>query len=56
MNMKVYEKSSGNRKNFRQLLAEDPDDIEFYDEIRKKGSEKAFMSRENRGTINFIMN
>ena len=49
--MKVYEKSGGHRKNFRQLLAEDTDDIEFYEEIRKKGSEKTFMNRENRGII-----
>ncbi|KAJ3081675.1 Cilia- and flagella-associated protein 100, partial [Quaeritorhiza haematococci] len=49
--LSIFEKSSlssssqHQRKNFRALLAEDPDDIEFYEELRRRDSDKILINR-----------
>ncbi|KAJ3203181.1 hypothetical protein HDU67_010332, partial [Dinochytrium kinnereticum] len=39
-NQSIYEKNVVNRKNFKELLAEDDDDVEFYDQLRKRDADK----------------
>ncbi|KAI8918642.1 hypothetical protein DFJ77DRAFT_456369 [Powellomyces hirtus] len=44
----IYEKSTVKRKNFKQLLAEEDDDIHFYNELRKRDSDKILTTRQAR--------
>ncbi|KAJ3316752.1 Coiled-coil domain-containing protein 38, partial [Boothiomyces sp. JEL0866] len=48
-NMSIYEKNSSKKKNFKALLAEDQDDIEFYKGIRKRDVDKVLAARQTRG-------
>ncbi|KAJ3315359.1 Coiled-coil domain-containing protein 38, partial [Boothiomyces sp. JEL0838] len=47
-NMSIYEKHSSKKKNFKALLAEDQDDIEFYKGIRKRDVDKVLAARQTR--------
>ncbi|KAI9206345.1 uncharacterized protein BJ171DRAFT_440430 [Polychytrium aggregatum] len=51
--MKIYEKNVVQRKNFKDLLAEEDDDIEFYDKLRKRDSDKILTNRQTRAERNF---
>jgi hypothetical protein len=45
----IYEKNVAKRKNFKTLLAEDDDDIDFYDKLRKRDADKILINRQARG-------
>ena len=47
--MKIYDKNTVRRKNFKTLLAEDPDDVEYYNSLRKRDADKVLMNRQARG-------
>ncbi|KAJ3113782.1 Coiled-coil domain-containing protein 38 [Phlyctochytrium bullatum] len=49
----IYEKNVVRRKNFKELLAEDPDDIEFYDQLRKRDADKILVNRQARADRHF---
>jgi hypothetical protein len=50
MNMKsIYEKHQVKGKNFKTLLAEDEDDVQFYQNLRKRDVDKVMMTRQTRG-------
>ncbi|KAJ3183482.1 Coiled-coil domain-containing protein 38 [Geranomyces variabilis] len=44
----IYEKSVVKRKNFKELLAEEEDDVRFYDELRKRDADKVLTTRQAR--------
>ncbi|KAJ3018044.1 Coiled-coil domain-containing protein 38 [Thoreauomyces humboldtii] len=44
----IYEKSIVKRKNFKELLAEEEDDIQFYEDLRKRDSDKILTNRQAR--------
>ncbi|KAI8593585.1 hypothetical protein BDZ88DRAFT_93809 [Geranomyces variabilis] len=44
----IYEKSVVKRKNFKELLAEEEDDLRFYDELRKRDADKVLTTRQAR--------
>ncbi|KAJ3044258.1 Coiled-coil domain-containing protein 38, partial [Rhizophlyctis rosea] len=45
-NANIYDKNVVQRKNFKALLAEDPDDIEFYEQLRKRDADKILINRQ----------
>ncbi|KAI9104488.1 hypothetical protein DFS34DRAFT_196624 [Phlyctochytrium arcticum] len=46
--LQIHEKSVVKRKNFKELLAEEPDDIAFYEQLRKRDSDKILTNRQAR--------
>jgi hypothetical protein len=46
--LSVYEKNPPKGKNFKSLLAEDPDDLEFFEKLRKRDNDKVLMTRQTR--------
>ncbi|KAI8826926.1 uncharacterized protein EV422DRAFT_17462 [Fimicolochytrium jonesii] len=44
----IYEKSMVKRKNFKELLAEEEDDIAFYERLKKRDSDKVLTNRQAR--------
>ncbi|KAJ3227795.1 Coiled-coil domain-containing protein 38 [Clydaea vesicula] len=44
-NLKIHEKNVEKRKNFKSLLSEDLDDVEFYEKMKKKDSEKILVNK-----------
>lgn len=49
----IYEKNTVKRKNFKDLLAEEQDDIEFYTQLKKRDSDKILINRQTRADRNF---
>ncbi|KAJ3417141.1 Coiled-coil domain-containing protein 38 [Chytridiales sp. JEL 0842] len=49
----IYEKNVTKRKNFKTLLAEDDDDVEFYDKLRKRDADKILTNRQARTDRHF---
>ena len=49
MNLTIYEKSALRRKNFKELLNEDPDDVHFYNSLHKRDADKFLVKRQMRG-------
>jgi hypothetical protein len=47
--LSIYQKNQVKGKNFRALLAEDEDDIQFYQGLRKRDADKVMMTRQTRG-------
>lgn len=47
----IYEKNQIKGKNFKTLLAEDEDDLAFYEGLRKRDADKVLMTRQTRGCI-----
>jgi hypothetical protein len=47
--LSLYQKNQPKGKNFKALLAEDQDDIAFYEKLRKRDADKAIMSHQARG-------
>ena len=45
----IYEKNAAKRKNFKALLAEDKDDIEFYNGLKKRDADKVLIHHKSRG-------
>ncbi|KAJ3006676.1 UNVERIFIED_CONTAM: Coiled-coil domain-containing protein 38, partial [Siphonaria sp. JEL0065] len=52
-NLSIYEKNLTQRKNFKDLLAEENDDIEFYDKLRKRDADKILINRQARADKHF---
>lgn len=50
-NLHIYEKNVVKRKNFKELLAEEQEDVEFYDELRRRDSDKILTNRHAQGWI-----
>eukprot|EP00842_Homolaphlyctis_polyrhiza_P005968 jgi/Hompol1/6372/HPOL_001188-RA len=50
-NLSIYEKNTTKRKNFKALLAEDVEDIDFYNSLRKRDGDKFLVNRQTRGTF-----
>jgi hypothetical protein len=48
-NTSIYEKNIENKKNFKALLAEDGDDIDFYNKLRKRDAGKILINKQPRG-------
>ncbi|KAJ3236224.1 Coiled-coil domain-containing protein 38 [Chytriomyces hyalinus] len=46
--LSIYEKNVTTRKNFKDLLAEEDDDINFYDALRKRDADKILINRQTR--------
>lgn len=51
--LSIYEKNLVKRKNFKDLLAEDDDDIGFYDRLRKRDADKILINRQARADRHF---
>lgn len=51
-NLKIHEKNVEKRKNFKQLLHEDEDDIKFYKAMKKREGDKILVNKKANG--NFI--
>ncbi|KAJ3072962.1 Coiled-coil domain-containing protein 38 [Podochytrium sp. JEL0797] len=49
----IYEKNVTQRKNFKDLLAEETDDIDFYDKLRKRDADKILINRQARADKHF---
>ncbi|TPX71509.1 hypothetical protein SpCBS45565_g01080 [Spizellomyces sp. 'palustris'] len=47
-NLHIHEKNVIKRKNFKELLAEEPDDIQFYEQLRRRDSDKILTNRQAR--------
>lgn len=41
------------KKNFKALLQDDPEDLAFYEKLRKREAEKISTNRRERGTVSF---
>ncbi|KAI8920403.1 hypothetical protein BC831DRAFT_479822 [Entophlyctis helioformis] len=52
-NLSIYDKNTVKRKNFKALLAEDADDIEFYNGLRKRDADKFLVNRQTRADRHF---
>ncbi|KAI8612042.1 hypothetical protein BC830DRAFT_1138587 [Chytriomyces sp. MP71] len=52
-NLNIYEKNLTTRKNFKDLLAEEDDDIDFYDKLRKRDADKILINRQTRADKHF---
>nr|KAJ3421483.1 Coiled-coil domain-containing protein 38 [Polyrhizophydium stewartii] len=52
-NLSIYDKNTVKRKNFKALLAEDADDIEFYNSLRKRDADKFLVNRQTRADRHF---
>ena len=50
-NQSIYEKNQPKGKSFKTLLAEDPEDVTFYNSIRKRQADKLLMTRQTRGAF-----
>ncbi|KAJ3346336.1 Coiled-coil domain-containing protein 38 [Kappamyces sp. JEL0680] len=46
--LSIYEKNQSKGKSFKTLLAEDQDDLAFYEGLRKREADKVLMSRQTR--------
>ncbi|KAJ3212783.1 Cilia- and flagella-associated protein 100 [Entophlyctis luteolus] len=46
--LSIYEKNRTQRKNFKELLAEESDDIAFYDQLRARDADKILINRQSR--------
>jgi hypothetical protein len=55
INKKVYEKHLHKKKNFKALLAEDEEEIQFYDQLRKRELDKISNNKQSRGTFSFFL-
>ncbi|KAI9002378.1 hypothetical protein BC832DRAFT_118769 [Gaertneriomyces semiglobifer] len=44
--LKVYDKSVVKRKNFKELLAEEPEDVAFYEQLRKRDADKILTTNQ----------
>ncbi|KAJ3106645.1 Coiled-coil domain-containing protein 38, partial [Physocladia obscura] len=51
--MSIYDKNVSQRKNFKDLLAEENDDIDFYDKLRKRDADKILINRQARADKHF---
>ncbi|KAJ3297576.1 Coiled-coil domain-containing protein 38 [Borealophlyctis nickersoniae] len=51
--LSIYEKNVVKRKNFKSLLSEDADDVEFYEQLRKRDSDKILVNRHTRADRHF---
>ncbi|KAJ1550866.1 Cilia- and flagella-associated protein 100, partial [Nowakowskiella sp. JEL0078] len=52
--LSIYEKSiSHKRKNFKALLAEEEDDVEFYENLKKRDSDKILINQQARADRHF---
>ncbi|KAJ3297159.1 Coiled-coil domain-containing protein 38 [Rhizoclosmatium sp. JEL0117] len=51
--MRIYEKNVTQRKNFKDLLAEESDDVDFYDKLRKRDADKILINRQTRADKHF---
>ncbi|KAH6576492.1 hypothetical protein BASA62_001413 [Batrachochytrium salamandrivorans] len=49
----IHEKNIVKRKNFKELLMEDPEDIDFYDSLRKRNADNFLVNRQTRVDRNF---
>lgn len=45
--LKIHEKNLDKRKNFKSLLAEDDDDLGFYDKLRKRDADKILINKQS---------
>jgi hypothetical protein len=45
----IYEKHTVKGKNFKTLLAEDEDDIKFYQNVKKRDADTVMLTRQTRG-------
>ncbi|KAI8853068.1 hypothetical protein BC829DRAFT_430335 [Chytridium lagenaria] len=52
-NQNIYEKNVVKRKNFKELLAEEDDDVDFYDQLRKRDADKILVNRQTRADRHF---
>ncbi|KAK6094838.1 hypothetical protein MT418_005108 [Batrachochytrium dendrobatidis] len=52
-NLSIYEKNTVKRKNFKNLLAEDTDDVDFYNVLRKRDADKFLVNRQTRADRHF---
>lgn len=48
--LKIHEKNVEKRKNFKALLADDADDIAFYQTMKKRDSDKILVNKKSSGT------
>jgi hypothetical protein len=48
-NLKIHEKNVEKRKNFKELLYEDQDDIKFYEAMRKRQGDKILVNKKANG-------
>ncbi|KAI8800093.1 hypothetical protein BJ742DRAFT_764473 [Cladochytrium replicatum] len=51
--LSIYNKNTTKRKNLRSLLAEDEDDIQFYEHLRKRDSDKILINQRTRADRHF---
>ncbi|KAI9351284.1 hypothetical protein BDR26DRAFT_907396 [Obelidium mucronatum] len=51
--LSIYEKNMSQRKNFKDLLAEENDDVDFYDKLRKRDADKILINRQARADKHF---
>lgn len=54
MSKKIHEKSVKKRTNAKQLLAEDADDIHFYEELKKRDSDKFLINGYHKNSKKII--
>ncbi|KAJ3196675.1 Coiled-coil domain-containing protein 38 [Irineochytrium annulatum] len=52
-NLRIYEKNVQIRKGFKDLLKEEADDVDFYDELRKRDADKILINRHARADRHF---
>ena len=48
--MPIWERGVKRRKNFKTLLAEDEDDSDFYEKLRKRDADKILVNGHSKGT------
>ncbi|RKO93633.1 hypothetical protein BDK51DRAFT_42595, partial [Blyttiomyces helicus] len=53
-NQSIYDKNVVKRKNFKALLSEDADDLQFYEQLRKRDSDKILINRQTRADRHFV--
>ncbi|KAI9343742.1 hypothetical protein DFJ73DRAFT_506734 [Zopfochytrium polystomum] len=51
--LSIYEKNLVKRKNFKDLLAEEEDDAQFYDKLRRRDSDKILINKQGRADRHF---
>ncbi len=47
----MYEKSLHRRRDFKQLMAEDDDDLKFIESLKPKNPEKSILKKQVNGTL-----
>lgn len=50
---RIYEKHLTKKKNFKALLAEDDEDIQFYEKLRKREMDKISNNKQGRSILDY---